>query len=1203
MNTKRITLVFAALACLWGHRLDAQSTLIRDIESTYQFDGNGNLSRVVQTSGDGYVDSVLSNYQYNPPLWLMAMPSFLQMTSATPAGLTQTRTFEFIPDTNLGVTQYEVQEPKGDESTFVSTHYNFDAHGVSNGVDSTDLSGGQRRAVSYLLDPLEDIFHVSRTNALGQTESLLFHPAFGEIVAYVDVNAVLDQWQYDGLGRPKTMSSADGSKVSLGYGGPGLDLTVASATGQSGDVLYDFYGFEVQKDTTGFAGQTVVQLTTYNGQNLPSEIDGPCFYGTPACASAGSKSFAYDELGRVIAVTNGDGVGPKWTHLGLKTTHIDALGNQRYMVKDQLGQLIKSTAITTGGREISATLVYEPFRKLHTVTDALGNTATFVHDVRGRPTSASDGDSGQDTFEFTCFDELAGQQDGNSFTTTYVRDGLGRIKTITNKDGTITLVWDTAPYGVGRIASATSTDNVATTYVYNSVGQRAQSTTTVGSAAYPFSFGYDTEGRVKNITYPAGASGPAFTLQLNYNPYGFLYQTLDANTQNLFWQADNENERSQITAEHFGNGVSTKKAYDIRGRVSSINTTNQGQSLQSIGYGYYANGSLKNRSNQFTIANHKFSLSEFFKFDPLDRLESLHSIGFFVPPPPSVPNIFDETFTYDDIGNLKSRAINAGAGTSVTYQYGQNGAGPHAVTQANADSYQYNTGGNQTRWVATSGVSRSYTYNAVNLPTSITVTGGTPSPAQYGFTYNANQRRAAKLLPNGDHINYVGGLFEERVQGGRTTDVFFVPSADGRLIAQVEQSVDNSSQVHYIHHDALASIQAVSSATGTAEEQLWYEPFGQTVGAGSPGVRAAPVLANVTQGFSSDTQDADLNLVDMNGRVYDPSVTRFLTADPIRNAPLRTESLNRFSYAWNNPLKWVDPSGFQNQDPAPDDPFGLSQLSCPLCQGQTYNDPSAGGYLQTIPTSSDNGVAQISATVDSSPGWLSVIAVPSPSVVESGLFSPEYTQEYFLSRSLQGQGPCPVCHEYVAPGNRMVRTTRGEKIMGAVASGMVLSTFAGPAAFELWESEAFMSAGIWAYARAPWLFGGLIAVGNALTGVNTSGLGPSPTAQAPIRLGLGLESQNYRAWAAEHGFQIWYEVGKGSTNLEKLNDALSRATEINFNTEGLRAELTQFGTEIDANSEPIVGWTNYELTMIKQVYSDKVVWWYDTVHDALLKPW
>jgi len=54
---------------------------------------------------------------------------------------------------------------------------------------------------------------------------------------------------------------------------------------------------------------------------------------------------------------------------------------------------------------------------------------------------------------------------------------------------------------------------------------------------------------------------------------------------------------------------------------------------------------------------------------------------------------------------------------------------------------------------------------------------------------------------------------------------------------------------------------------------------------------------------------ADFNLYNMNGRLYDPVVGRFLSPDPFIQDPSFSQSYNRYSYALNNPLKFTDYSG------------------------------------------------------------------------------------------------------------------------------------------------------------------------------------------------------------------------------------------------------------------------------------------------------
>ena len=48
----------------------------------------------------------------------------------------------------------------------------------------------------------------------------------------------------------------------------------------------------------------------------------------------------------------------------------------------------------------------------------------------------------------------------------------------------------------------------------------------------------------------------------------------------------------------------------------------------------------------------------------------------------------------------------------------------------------------------------------------------------------------------------------------------------------------------------------------------------------------------------------------MNGRVYDPTVGKFMSADPFIQSSTDTQSYNRYSYVRNNPVNLIDPSGY-----------------------------------------------------------------------------------------------------------------------------------------------------------------------------------------------------------------------------------------------------------------------------------------------------
>lgn len=58
-----------------------------------------------------------------------------------------------------------------------------------------------------------------------------------------------------------------------------------------------------------------------------------------------------------------------------------------------------------------------------------------------------------------------------------------------------------------------------------------------------------------------------------------------------------------------------------------------------------------------------------------------------------------------------------------------------------------------------------------------------------------------------------------------------------------------------------------------------------------------------------------MGVVHMNGRIYDPLVGRFMSADPFIQAPSMLQSYNRYAYLMNNPLNLTDPSGYSWWDP------------------------------------------------------------------------------------------------------------------------------------------------------------------------------------------------------------------------------------------------------------------------------------------------
>ena len=115
----------------------------------------------------------------------------------------------------------------------------------------------------------------------------------------------------------------------------------------------------------------------------------------------------------------------------------------------------------------------------------------------------------------------------------------------------------------------------------------------------------------------------------------------------------------------------------------------------------------------------------------------------------------------------------------------------------------------------------------------------------------------------------------------------------------------------YVHVDHLGSVDVLTDGNGKVAERRSYDPFGQRRNQvwGQPVPMSFPNLT--TEGFTGHEADVELGLVNMKGRIYDPKVGRFLTTDPVVSDPLSGQSWNPYSYVVNNPLNFVDPTGFQ----------------------------------------------------------------------------------------------------------------------------------------------------------------------------------------------------------------------------------------------------------------------------------------------------
>ena len=65
-----------------------------------------------------------------------------------------------------------------------------------------------------------------------------------------------------------------------------------------------------------------------------------------------------------------------------------------------------------------------------------------------------------------------------------------------------------------------------------------------------------------------------------------------------------------------------------------------------------------------------------------------------------------------------------------------------------------------------------------------------------------------------------------------------------------------------------------------------------------------------SRGYTGHEHLDKFGLINMNGRLYDSKLARFLSPDPFLQDPSNTQNFNRYSYCLNNPFAYTDPSGY-----------------------------------------------------------------------------------------------------------------------------------------------------------------------------------------------------------------------------------------------------------------------------------------------------
>ncbi|MCL4506710.1 MAG: hypothetical protein M1434_11110 [Chloroflexi bacterium] len=529
---------------------------------------------------------------------------------------------------------------------------------------------------------------------------------------------------------------------------------------------------------------------------------------------------------------------------------------------------------------------YDARDKLTGVTDALSNTTVITYDALGRKTGMADSDMGGWGYGYDPVGNLVTQTDALSQTLWFGYDALNRLteKRLSNSSGALLAQYgyDQGANGLGRRTSISNT-NAATVWTYDARGRVATEENTLAGVTGTFAslLQYDDANRLIWTRLPNGEIVTA-----TYNAAGQA-QGLYAGSMGLVTGATyNALGLSQVIT--FGNGVTT--TYTYRSDNFHLQRIQVGANLLDRQYGYDAVGNITSINDAVNGENQSYT------YDPLNRLTS-------------VSGAYTETYSYDAVGNIMSKA-------GLTYSY-TNALHKHAVTAlSNGSLFQYDANGNMTQRVE-GGVTYTQTWDSDNRLASVTKGSQTTS-----YFYDADGALVRKVEPRGMTV-YAGADYEVFSATVVTTGIpitftrvhtLYLPMAFGAPPAGACQStcqyyqfngarvaVRTGGSVYWLHDDHLGSASATTDINGAKVSELRYTPYGET--------RYSFGSMPTDLRFTSQEEQAGIGLYNYGARFYDPQIGRFLSADSIVPRPGDPQSLNRYSYVRNSPLVRIDSSG------------------------------------------------------------------------------------------------------------------------------------------------------------------------------------------------------------------------------------------------------------------------------------------------------
>lgn len=202
------------------------------------------------------------------------------------------------------------------------------------------------------------------------------------------------------------------------------------------------------------------------------------------------------------------------------------------------------------------------------------------------------------------------------------------------------------------------------------------------------------------------------------------------------------------------------------------------------------------------------------------------------------------------------------------------------------------------------------------MPKSVRGTTLNAPPVEVSFDYDVEHQRI-KQVANADNqitTTYYAGSYEKIIRPDGVVEKKHYISAGGVFaVMTIRSDAPGVTETRYMHGDHLGSIDVITKEDGTIDQRFSFSPFGnRRNNTAWDGAATGNPSSTTTRGYTGHEEIDSLGLVNMNARLYDPVLGRFMAADTVSSSFTASQALNRYSYVGNNPLSDVDPTGHQS---------------------------------------------------------------------------------------------------------------------------------------------------------------------------------------------------------------------------------------------------------------------------------------------------